>query len=81
MFSMEKRFFLFAVVNILIIVTISLVLNLLGVRPYMTAYGIDYDQLAVFCLVWGGGGALISSDTMIELLSPGDTFVAASCLS
>lgn len=60
MFSWAKRFFLFAVVNILIIVTISLVLNLLGVQPYMTAYGIDYEQLAVFCLVWGGGGALIS---------------------
>jgi len=60
MFSWAKRFFLFAVVNILIIVTISLVLNLLGVQPYMTAYGIDYEQLAIFCLVWGGGGALIS---------------------
>jgi len=60
MFSWAKRFFLFAVVNILIIVTISLVLNLLGVQPYMTVYGIDYEQLAVFCLVWGGGGALIS---------------------
>lgn len=60
MFSMMKRIFLFAVVNILIIVTISLVLNLLGVQPYMTAYGLDYGQLAVFCLVWGSGGALIS---------------------
>ena len=60
MFSWMKRIFLFGIVNILIIVTISLVLNLLGVQPYMTAYGIDYGQLAVFCLVWGSGGALIS---------------------
>jgi heat shock protein HtpX len=60
MFSMMKRVFLFAVVNILIIVTISLVLNLLGVQPYMTAYGLDYGQLAIFCLVWGSGGAVIS---------------------
>jgi heat shock protein HtpX len=60
MFSMMKRFFLFAVVNLLIIVTISLVLNLLGIRPYMNAYGIDYTQLALFCLIWGSGGALIS---------------------
>ncbi len=60
MFSWAKRFFLFAVVNILIIVTISTVLSLLGVRPYMTANGLDYEQLAIFCLVWGSGGALIS---------------------
>jgi len=60
MFSWMKRIFLFGIVNILIIVTISLVLNLLGVQPYMTAYGIDYGQLALFCLVWGSGGALIS---------------------
>lgn len=55
-----KRIFLFSIVNILIVVTISVVLSLLGVRPYMTAYGLDYEQLAVFCLVWGSGGALIS---------------------
>jgi len=60
MFSWMKRIFLFGIVNILIIVTISMVLNLLGVQPYMTAYGIDYGQLALFCLVWGSGGALIS---------------------
>ena len=60
MFPWIKRFFLFAVVNILIIVTISTVLSLLGVRPYMTANGLDYEQLAIFCLVWGSGGALIS---------------------
>ncbi|MEY4631555.1 MAG: hypothetical protein RIQ81_1675 [Pseudomonadota bacterium] len=60
MFAMLKRFFLFAVVNMLIIVTLSIVLNLLGVQPYMTAYGLDYRQLALFCLVWGSGGALIS---------------------
>jgi heat shock protein HtpX len=60
MFSWMKRIFLFSVVNILIIVTISTVLSLLGVRPYMTASGIDLPQLAIFCLVWGSGGALIS---------------------
>ena len=55
-----KRVFLFAVVNILILVTISIVLHLLGVQPYLTAYGINYQQLMIFCLVWGMGGALIS---------------------
>lgn len=55
-----KRIFLFMLVNILVMVTISLVLNLLGVSPYLTRSGIDYGQLMVFCLVWGFGGAFIS---------------------
>jgi heat shock protein HtpX len=57
---MFKRIFLFIAVNILVVVTISTVLNLLGVRGYITAQGIDYGALMVFCLVWGFGGAFIS---------------------
>jgi len=57
---MFKRIGLFLLVNILVVTTISLVLNLLGVRPYLNAYGMDYQSLAVFCLVWGMGGAFIS---------------------
>ncbi len=55
-----KRIILFLAVNALVIVTISLILNLLGVRPYLTAQGINYTSLMVFCLVWGMGGAFIS---------------------
>lgn len=55
-----KRIFLMIAINFLVIVTISLVLNLLGVRPYLTAYGMDYNSLMAFCLVWGMGGAFIS---------------------
>jgi heat shock protein HtpX len=55
-----KRFFWFFAVNILIMVTITLVTSLLGVNRYMTAYGIDYQALAAFCLIWGFGGAFIS---------------------
>jgi heat shock protein HtpX len=57
---MIKRIFLFLITNILIVVTLSLVLNLLGVKPYLSANGIDYNALLVFCLVWGMGGAFIS---------------------
>jgi len=57
---LAKRIFLFLAINILVVVTISLILNLLGVRPFLTAYGIDYKSLMVFCLVWGMGGAFIS---------------------
>lgn len=55
-----KRIGLFLAVNLLVVFTISLVLNLLGVKPYLTSYGMDYESLAIFCLVWGMGGAFIS---------------------
>lgn len=57
---MAKRIVLFVLTNILILVSISIVLKVLGVEPYLTAKGIDYQSLAVFCLVWGFGGAFIS---------------------
>jgi heat shock protein HtpX len=40
--------------------TISIVLSLLGVQPYLSASGIDYEQLLIFCLVWGMAGSFIS---------------------
>jgi len=58
--AVAKRVLLFVAVNILILVTISITLNLLGVRPYLSARGIDYGSLLVFCAVWGMGGAFIS---------------------
>jgi heat shock protein HtpX len=55
-----KRIFLFLAVNMLVMVTISLLLKLFGVQPYLTARGIDYEQLMAFSLIWGMGGAFIS---------------------
>lgn len=57
---MFKRVFLFIAVNLLVVTTISLTLNLLGIRPYLDANGIDYQALLVFCAVWGFMGAFIS---------------------
>ena len=57
---MFKRIALFVFTNILILVTISLVLQVLGVRPYITAQGIDYQSLMIFCLIWGMTGSFIS---------------------
>ena len=57
---MFKRIFLFLLVNILVVTTVSITLSRLGVHGYMNAYGIDYQQLAIFCLVWGMAGSLIS---------------------
>lgn len=57
---MVKRIFLFLMVNILVMVTITIVTSLLGVNHYMSARGINYSSLLVFCLIWGFGGAFIS---------------------
>ena len=57
---MGKRIFLFLVTNIAIVLTLSVVLSLLGVGNYIGPYGLDYGSLAVFCLIWGMGGAFIS---------------------
>ncbi len=55
-----KRVVLFITVNILVVLTISITLNLLGVRPYLDARGINYQALLAFCAIWGMGGAFIS---------------------
>ncbi|MCM2305543.1 MAG: protease HtpX [Elusimicrobia bacterium] len=55
-----KRVFLFMAVNLLVVLTISVLLSVLGVGPYLSARGIDYGSLAAFCLVWGMGGAFVS---------------------
>lgn len=58
--AMVKRMFLFLAVNVLVVLTISFVLNLLGIRPYLSERGIDYQSLLAFCFVWGFMGAFIS---------------------
>ena len=55
-----KRIFLFLATNILVMITISLVVSFLGLNQYLTPYGIDYKMLAIFSLVWGMAGSLIS---------------------
>lgn len=57
---MIKRVLLFLATNVLVLATISIVLQVLGIRPYLTAYGVDYQALMAFCLVWGMAGAFIS---------------------
>jgi heat shock protein HtpX len=55
-----KRILLFLATNILVMLTISILVQLLGLNRGLGAYGIDYGQLMLFCLVWGMGGSLIS---------------------
>ncbi len=55
-----KRILLFVLTNILVMITISIVLAVTGVGRWMTAQGIDYGQLAVFCLIYGMAGSFFS---------------------
>lgn len=57
---MFKRIFLFMLTNILVVVTISIVTSMLGLKGYITAQGIDYSALMIFCLLWGFVGSGIS---------------------
>lgn len=57
---MVRRLFLFFLVNVLVMVTITIVTSLLGVNHYMSARGLNYERLLVFCLIWGFAGAFIS---------------------
>lgn len=57
---MIKRLGWFFLLNFLVVATLSFILRVLNIQPYLTAHGLSYSDLAAFCLVWGMGGALIS---------------------
>lgn len=58
--AVAKRIFLFLVVNFLVFFTISIILNVFHLTPYLSSYGLDTNSLMIFCLIWGMGGAFIS---------------------
>lgn len=58
--KIAKRVFLFVATNILIIATLSIVMSVFGIQPYLDAKGINYQSLMIFCVLWGFGGAFIS---------------------
>jgi heat shock protein HtpX len=55
-----KRIVLFLATNLAVVLVVSLVLNLLGVGRAVTGEGIDVGALAVFSLVVGFTGSIIS---------------------
>jgi heat shock protein HtpX len=55
---MGKRIFLFLLTNLAVILTLTVVMALLNAGGF--GLGTDVGSLAVFCLVWGMGGAFIS---------------------
>lgn len=58
--AIAKRVLLFLVVNFLVVAVISFLLSFFNIQPYLNRYGINYTGLAIFCLIWGMGGAIIS---------------------
>jgi heat shock protein HtpX len=56
--QMAKRVFLFMMVNILVMITITIILGVLRVGRFFPQGGLA--GLAVICLVWGFAGAFIS---------------------
>lgn len=58
--AIAKRIILFLVVNILVVTAISFILYILGIQPYLQQHQLNLVSLAVFCLIWGMGGAFIS---------------------
>jgi heat shock protein HtpX len=55
-----KRLFIFFIINIIIIATISIIISLFNLQPYLSSFGLNYSALLIFCFLWGMGGALIS---------------------
>jgi len=55
-----KRIFLFILINLLVVLTITTLLNVFKLEPYLSMHGLNINSLAIFCLLWGFTGALIS---------------------
>lgn len=55
-----RRVIYFLITNLAILIVLSTVLRVLGVEPYLTAHGINYQSLLIFAFVFGMGGAFIS---------------------
>jgi len=58
--KLGKRILLFLGMNILVMMTVSILLSVCHVQPYLSQYGLSIPDLAAFCLIWGMAGSLIS---------------------
>ncbi len=55
-----KRFGFMIMLNLLIMATITIILNVFNIQPYLAVNGISYGSLMIYCLLWGFGGSFIS---------------------
>lgn len=60
MFAIAKRVGLFLLLNFLVIMSMSIVMRIFGIGSYIEEYGLNYTSLAVFALVYGMVGSLVS---------------------
>lgn len=54
------RIALFLATNLAVVLIASITLSILGVGKYMTAQGLDLQQLLIFCFVFGMVGSVVS---------------------
>ena len=57
---MAKRVFLFVLTNLAIVATLTIVVSVLGLNQGLGADGLNLGALAIFCFIYGMGGAFIS---------------------
>jgi len=55
-----RRIIYFLFTNFAILIVLSTAMRVLGVEPYLTAYGLNYRSLLIFAIVFGMGGSFIS---------------------
>lgn len=58
--ALAKRVILFLLVNALVVGFISFITYFFNLQPFLQKNGLNLPSLAVFCLVWGMGGAFVS---------------------
>lgn len=54
------RILLFLATNLGILVVLSIAIQVLGLEPYLTSSGLNYQSLLIFAAIFGMGGAFIS---------------------
>ncbi|OJU80414.1 MAG: zinc metalloprotease HtpX [Chlamydia sp. 32-24] len=58
--ALAKRIILFLAVNFLVVIAISFITYFFNLQPFLKQNGLNIGSLAIFCLLWGMGGSLIS---------------------
>ncbi len=55
-----RRVLYFLLTNLAVLIVLSTTMRILGVEPYLTPYGLNYQSLLAFATIFGMGGAFIS---------------------
>ncbi len=58
--QLGTRWCLFLAMNVLVVSSISFLVYIFHAADYMTRSGLDYPRLALFCMIWGMSGSLLS---------------------